>query len=186
MGLLPTGGRRSSFDCSGASLIPYNTLQWLAGKDYKPPVTKEGKFRHQLIWGRSYELMLGFYLSSLGFDVSLAPATDVEGRANRQTTPDLLVNGKRVECKSNKVAFSANPAKFPTKLVELDSVSSWTRKAIKPDYYVFISKRNWNAIWTHGNSSINWTLGKAHGKPYYLCDRANFLPLSCFVLEFKT
>ena len=159
-------------------MIPFNLLAWLHGKDYRKPETKEAAFRHQLCWGRHYELMVGAFLTNCGISVSMAAATDVEKQKERKSVPDLFADGYRIECKSTKLA------QLP-KLVPLESVRAYKNKQPKPDFYVLVSKKTWKMVWVPGNNPKILKPGRAHAKPYYLVAREHFRPIQDLVALLK-
>ncbi len=123
--------------------------------------------------------MVGSFLVQHGISVQMAPGTDIESKKDRATTPDITANGRRIEVKSTR-------ERTLPKLVALDSVRSWSKKLVKPDYYILVSKNTWRMVWTTGNNHSDWETSEAFGKPYYHCKRELFRPISELVLELQT
>lgn len=76
---------------------------------------------------------------------------------------DLLVNGKRIEIKSRKEAFTS-PDSFPYKTAIVDTVKKYEGRDDKPFAYVMVSRITGSMLWVDASTPDNWSVKRKFDK----------------------
>jgi hypothetical protein len=76
---------------------------------------------------------------------------------------DLMVNGKRIEIKSRKEAFTS-PESFPYKTAIVDTVKKYDKRDDKPFAYVMVSRITGAMLWVDATIPENWSIIKKFDK----------------------
>lgn len=121
----------------------------------------------QMRTGWFYQKFVGAFFEAHGLTVSLDPfkfRADRDHIADFRDTPDLIVEGERIEVKSRDLKFWT-PATFNYARPFVDTVSSYDAYEVKPLAYVFVSQQTGAMVCTPSRNSeavSRWGIEEHH------------------------
>jgi hypothetical protein len=158
-------------------------LDWLSNDPAADKI-----FRGNLEAGYKVQLEVATLLRALGHRVEVPPLrvrediSEIRGYVN---TYDLKIGSNRIaEVKSRRLRFTS-PDDYPFRTIFVDTVSGWSQKAPKPDYYIVVSRETGRSIYTQGKLSLFWDVEERFDRErnisdrFYVADRAQWRCLDC-------